>query len=81
MNKAIVELGDLRTEMESVKWDNMRKSVGKWYLFVYVRVRTTQFYAISCPVCFPPRHITYHGVPTISQITSQPKESISSTRD
>jgi hypothetical protein len=28
MNKAIVELSDLRTDMESVKWDNMRKSVG-----------------------------------------------------
>jgi hypothetical protein len=30
MNKAIVELGDLRTDMESVKWDNMRKSVGAY---------------------------------------------------
>ena len=30
MNKAIVELGDLRTDMESVKWDNMRKSVGQY---------------------------------------------------
>jgi hypothetical protein len=30
MNKAIIELGDLRTEMESIKWDNMRKSVGAY---------------------------------------------------
>ena len=28
LNKAIVELGDLRASMEEVKWDNMRKAVG-----------------------------------------------------
>ena len=27
MNKSIVSLGDLRTEMEKVKWDNMRQAV------------------------------------------------------
>jgi hypothetical protein len=30
MNKATIELGDLRTDMEGVKWDNMRKSVGAY---------------------------------------------------
>jgi hypothetical protein len=29
LNKAIVELGDLRAGMEEVKWDNMRKAVGE----------------------------------------------------
>jgi hypothetical protein len=29
MNKSIVSLGDLRTEMEKVKWDNMRQAVGE----------------------------------------------------
>lgn len=29
LNKAIVELGDLRASMEEVKWDNMRKAVGQ----------------------------------------------------
>lgn len=29
LNKAIITLGDLRTVMEEVKWDNMRKAVGK----------------------------------------------------
>ena len=28
LNKAIVELGDLRASMEEVKWNNMRKAVG-----------------------------------------------------
>ena len=28
LNKALVTLGELRTLMEEVKWDNMRKSVG-----------------------------------------------------
>jgi len=28
LNKAIVQLGDLRASMEEVKWDNMRKAVG-----------------------------------------------------
>ena len=29
LNKALVTLGELRTLMEEVKWDNMRKSVGR----------------------------------------------------
>ena len=33
MNKAIVELGDLRASMEEVKWDNMRKAVGGYHSF------------------------------------------------
>jgi hypothetical protein len=36
MNKAIVELGDLRTDMESVKWDNMRKSVGGYNIQLFL---------------------------------------------
>lgn len=30
LNKAIVELGDLRASMEEVKWDNMRNAVGDY---------------------------------------------------
>ncbi|KAF9247231.1 hypothetical protein BU15DRAFT_84763 [Melanogaster broomeanus] len=30
LNKAIVELGDLRASMEEVRWDNMRKAVGEY---------------------------------------------------
>ncbi|KAG6378803.1 hypothetical protein JVT61DRAFT_13080 [Boletus reticuloceps] len=33
LNKAIVELGDLRANMEEVKWDNMRKAVGDYHPF------------------------------------------------
>lgn len=28
-NKSLVELGELRTMMEELRWDNMRKSVGE----------------------------------------------------
>jgi len=42
MNKAIVELGDLRTDMESVKWDNMRKSVVVLSGFLFVMVMTME---------------------------------------
>lgn len=34
LNKAIVELGDLRASMEEVKWDNMRKAVGDYHTFL-----------------------------------------------
>ena len=30
LNKAVVELGDLRASMEEVKWDNMRNAVGDY---------------------------------------------------
>lgn len=30
MNKNTVTLGDLRTEIEKIKWDNMRQAVGEW---------------------------------------------------
>ncbi|KAF8974251.1 hypothetical protein BDZ97DRAFT_1772616 [Flammula alnicola] len=30
LNKAIVSVSDLRTDVEEIKWDNMRKAVGKW---------------------------------------------------
>lgn len=29
LNKWMINLGDLRTEVEEAKWDNMRKSVGE----------------------------------------------------
>lgn len=28
LNKSLITLGELRTMMEEVRWDNMRKSVG-----------------------------------------------------
>jgi len=39
LNKSTVTLGDLRTEMEKVKWDNMRQAVlylGMFALFIVV---------------------------------------------
>lgn len=39
MNKSIVSLGDLRTEMEKVKWDNMRQAVGELTLLRSTDVR------------------------------------------
>jgi len=43
MNKAIIELGDLRTEMESIKWDNMRKSVVALSAFIVVILVAMEF--------------------------------------
>ena len=31
LNKAIVNISDLRTSVEEIKWENMRKAVGKQY--------------------------------------------------
>lgn len=39
LNKSIVNLGDLRTEMEKVKWDNMRQAVvylGFFAIFIVI---------------------------------------------
>jgi len=44
MNKSIVSLGDLRTEMEKVKWDNMRQAVvclGMFALFIVVAMEVS----------------------------------------
>jgi hypothetical protein len=35
LNKSLVTLYDLRSDMEEVKWDNMRKSVGELNLAVF----------------------------------------------
>jgi len=42
LNKAIITLGDLRTVMEEVKWDNMRKAVVTLGAFVVVLVLSTE---------------------------------------
>ncbi|KZP32883.1 hypothetical protein FIBSPDRAFT_924892 [Athelia psychrophila] len=42
MNKTTIQMGDLRTEMESVKWDNMRKSVGALSAFLLVILLTME---------------------------------------
>jgi len=50
MNKAIVELGDLRTDMESVKWDNMRKSVVALSAFLVVILMTMELRPKAKPI-------------------------------
>jgi len=57
MNKAIVELGDLRTDMESVKWDNMRKSVVALSAFLVVILMTMELRPKAKPIP-PPRPIS-----------------------
>ena len=42
LNKSLVTLYDLRSDMEEVKWDNMRKSVGE-LIFVPSTVDTLGF--------------------------------------
>jgi hypothetical protein len=34
LNKSLITLGELRTLMEEVKWDNMRKAVGMFYALI-----------------------------------------------
>jgi hypothetical protein len=53
MNKAIVELGDLRTDMESVKWDNMRKSVVALSAFLVVILMTMELRPKAKPIPSP----------------------------
>jgi len=52
MNKAIIELSDLRTDMESVKWDNMRKSVAALSAFLLVILLAMELRPKAKP--FPP---------------------------
>lgn len=33
LSKSIVSISDLRTDVEEVKWDNMRRAVGMYYAF------------------------------------------------
>lgn len=35
VNKAIVDISDLRTSVEEIKWENMQKAVGKFF-FIYL---------------------------------------------
>ncbi|KIM90722.1 hypothetical protein PILCRDRAFT_94449 [Piloderma croceum F 1598] len=53
MNKAIIELGDLRTEMESIKWDNMRKSVVALSAFIVVILVAMEFRPKAKPIPVP----------------------------
>lgn len=45
LNKAIVELGDLRASMEEVKWNNMRKAVGDYRPFLFLSSLISPFLA------------------------------------
>lgn len=75
MNKTIVELGDLRTDMESVKWDNMRKSVGTLLsnLHNVYRCSPPHSLALSRTLSLPGCHICDHGIPPVAKATSTPK--------
>ncbi|KAF8558902.1 hypothetical protein OG21DRAFT_1432673 [Imleria badia] len=44
LNKAIVELGDLRASMEEVKWDNMRKAVAALGAFLLLIIISMELY-------------------------------------
>ncbi|KAN0097373.1 hypothetical protein V8E55_001819 [Tylopilus felleus] len=47
LNKAIVELGDLRASMEEVKWNNMRKAVASLGGFLLLIIFSMELYHIS----------------------------------
>ncbi|KAH7887811.1 hypothetical protein F5I97DRAFT_895292 [Phlebopus sp. FC_14] len=57
LSKAIVELGDLRANMEEVKWDNMRKAVAalsSFILIIIISMELYQFNKPSAPLQPPP---------------------------
>ncbi|KAF8573279.1 hypothetical protein K439DRAFT_1665851 [Ramaria rubella] len=57
MNKSIVSLGDLRTEMEKVKWDNMRQAVvylGMFAIFIVVGMEISGLSSRPKPSPSPP---------------------------
>ncbi|KAI9574595.1 hypothetical protein HD554DRAFT_2048259 [Boletus coccyginus] len=47
LNKAIVELGDLRASMEEVKWDNMRKAVAALGAFLVLIIFSMELYQVN----------------------------------
>ncbi|EGO01976.1 hypothetical protein SERLA73DRAFT_48935 [Serpula lacrymans var. lacrymans S7.3] len=62
LNKAIVSIGDLRADMEEVKWDNMRKSVATLGAFLVVMVISMELRPKQGPTTsLPPR--SHNGEP------------------
>ncbi|KAF9226484.1 hypothetical protein BS17DRAFT_485735 [Gyrodon lividus] len=67
LNKAIVELGDLRASMEEVKWDNMRKAVAALSGFLLVIVFFMELYQFNqpkTPPSLPPLPVIVERTPT-----------------
>ncbi|KII94796.1 hypothetical protein PLICRDRAFT_97748 [Plicaturopsis crispa FD-325 SS-3] len=57
LNKAIVTIGDLRTDIEEVKWENMRKSVaalGAFLVVIVLSMELRQTPAPRTPPQYPP---------------------------
>ncbi|KAF8842284.1 hypothetical protein BDN67DRAFT_966048 [Paxillus ammoniavirescens] len=57
LNKAIVELGDLRASMEEVRWDNMRKAVaalGGFLVVIVIFMELSHFKQSKRPPSLPP---------------------------
>lgn len=46
MNKSIVSISDLRTDVEEVKWDNMRRAVGMFQMSVALPIMITYYAAL-----------------------------------
>ncbi|KAF8450436.1 hypothetical protein L210DRAFT_3385826 [Boletus edulis BED1] len=64
LNKAIVELGDLRANMEEVKWDNMRKAVAALTAFSLLIALSMELYHSNrqtTPVRHPPPTQIHHS--------------------
>ncbi|KIJ20186.1 hypothetical protein PAXINDRAFT_7441 [Paxillus involutus ATCC 200175] len=61
LNKAIVELGDLRASMEEVRWDNMRKAVaalGGFLVVIVFFMELSHFKQSNRPPSLPPPPVT-----------------------
>ncbi|KAJ6599135.1 hypothetical protein DFH09DRAFT_902942 [Mycena vulgaris] len=54
MNKAIVNISDLRTDVEEIKWDNMRRAVVTLSAFLVVIVMSMELRPKSRPAPTPP---------------------------
>jgi hypothetical protein len=63
LNKSLVTLYDLRSDVEEVKWDNMRKSVGE-LIFVPSTAGTLGLRDLcSDALRIRPRHCDCNGTP------------------
>lgn len=61
LNKAVVNISDLRTDVEEIKWDNMRRAVGSSFLPIFLLFDRVLF---SYPLFLPGGHCHVNGAPT-----------------
>ncbi|KAF8195972.1 hypothetical protein K438DRAFT_1826818 [Mycena galopus ATCC 62051] len=73
LNKAVVSVSDLRTDVEEIKWDNMRRAVVTLAAFVMVIIVSLELR--PTPKATPPPPIVVSQTPLSAQDVKQPRAS------